>query len=62
MTTRDYEKFAREIKQHVPNTAVDFHGLKIAARIAANVFAEDNPRFNQARFFDACGLSNVEEL
>ncbi len=57
MTKKDYEKLAKMVKEHRQND----DGLNSAtiASIADSlscICELDNPRFNRARFFTACGM------
>ena len=54
LTRKTYEAQAAIIKKHVPTAGRDAC-YDIATDIA-NYFANDNPRFDRARFFEACGL------
>lgn len=57
MTRKDYEKMATVIRSHRKDD--DGTSSAVIASIAidlAQVFATDNPRFDRARFFGACGL------
>lgn len=65
MTRRDYEKFARRISAEVRDAsnagtqalrATMRQTLYNTAQLCADVFVEDNPRFDKARFIKACGL------
>jgi len=55
MTRKDYEKFARMLKMlgdcHV---SYDPAILKIVCEATADIFKEDNPHFDRARFLEAC--------
>lgn len=61
MSRKDYEKFARMIRARVDATNDQtphevFDRLEYAAKLAADVFVEDNPRFDKQRFLTACGV------
>lgn len=67
MTKKDYELIAgalagamgADIDSDV--IARDYRfGVKEAARRIARVLANDNPRFDQDRFNQACGIGGVE--
>ena len=61
MTSKDYQKFVLVLRnKYAPVAAAGktpsyllwrqiVHGV-------ADVFAEDNPRFNRAKFYEACGM------
>ena len=64
MTRKDYEKIAAIIKNHAPNgdnsmfdAGFDMAVTNIANDLAA-MMAQDNPRFDRARFLKACGLGD----
>ena len=50
MTRKDYILFAARIAR-IPNRYI----ADIVADVVADVLAKDNPRFDRARFVDACG-------
>jgi hypothetical protein len=54
LTRKVYEAQAAIIKKHVPTAGRD-HCYELATDIA-NYFANDNPRFDRTRFFEACGF------
>jgi hypothetical protein len=59
MTRKDYEKFARMLRNELnaSGTSKEFRScVEYAAGVAARVFAEDNPRFDKQRFLTACGV------
>lgn len=63
MTRKDYEKIAKVIKFYAPNgddsmfdAGFDTAVMNIANDIAA-MLAQDNPRFDCARFLKACGIT-----
>lgn len=76
MTKKDYIKFAAMIKARVDelhsevkqvNQLTDYSNLrgKLSevqhfAGEMANIFADDNDRFDSDRFLKACGVKNVE--
>ena len=51
MTRKHYEKVAEIVKE--ATTRAKF------AKELAEMFAEDNPRFDEARFYIACGVGIV---
>ena len=57
MTRKDYWKFAEMLKNtpHLHDDAAESMWERIVIR-TANIFQEDNPRFNRERFYEACGL------
>jgi hypothetical protein len=69
MTKKDYVKIAAALAQHAPSGApawaksADADCKRAMARVwslcctnIADVMAGDNPRFDRARFYAACGL------
>ena len=60
MTRKDYvaiaERIAETRKYHERDEAVD--ALDFLARDLAQHMANDNPRFNRARFLKACGVQS----
>ncbi len=57
MTRKDYEKIAKIVREHRQNDD-GFNSATIGsiADSLACICEEDNPRFNRARFFTACGM------
>lgn len=55
MSRKHYEVIARAILASA-DTA-DYSAREYAAVLFADVAEQDNPRFNRARFYAACGLS-----
>lgn len=60
-SARLYNAVAKSLKGHaVMATEVGeddvYEGIGIAARAIAQVFADDNPRFDRERFLSACGV------
>ena len=67
MTKRHFEAFARYLAINLEEAKV--YGepgeldevrpqVAFAARVFANVASEHNPRFDRARFYRACGLTD----
>ncbi len=64
MTKKDYVKFAEMVKYNRANTGTGmdetFAGYRVAcndfAYAMADIFKEDNPRFDRDRFLKACGI------
>ena len=57
MTRKDYEKLARVIREHRQNDDGLASGtIASIADSLACVCEADNPRFNRATFFTACGM------
>ena len=65
MTKKDFKAIADVIKYHIdsnsddPQFSIDRNcklTLESLAQDLAVVFASDNPRFDQDRFLEACGL------
>ena len=57
LSRKVYEVQAAIIKKHLVKA-----GVSVCYDIAtdlANYFANDNPRFDRTRFFEACGLDEV---
>jgi hypothetical protein len=62
MTKKDYVKIAAAIKD---GTWIDGAGAPIIRarsfiRSLMGIMAEDNPRFDRARFWKACGMPEAE--
>ena len=57
LSRKVYEVQAAIIKKHLPTAGPDAC-YDIATDIA-NYFANDNPRFDRTRFFEACGLDGL---
>ena len=58
MTKKDYIKIAKILK----TTELEPHKRASLAASFASVCRGDNPNFDVQRFFDACGLAQIEEL
>ena len=68
MTRKDYVNFADAIRSHVatlsdvPPGMIPHPSIKQSAKGMANIIADvcqkDNPRFDRARFMEACGLTD----
>jgi len=58
MTRKDYKEIASVIRRHrSEDTSGTMSGtLSMVADSLALVFQADNPRFDRARFFVACGM------
>ena len=54
MTKKDYQAIARAFYQTGQETLRESETWQILRRKIADVFAADNPRFNRARFMEAC--------
>lgn len=56
MTKRDYIKFAEmiriELKSREPE--ISWPTRVVITRLVADIFANDNPRFNREKFYKAC--------
>jgi hypothetical protein len=64
MTRKDYEAIAERIAQNAEKYQYD-RGADIVAEIAedlAEIFADENPRFDRDRFIDACGVYSLRGL
>ena len=55
MTRKDYVAFAQIVKE-LDEFRFDNVMVEAAVRMA-RLFAADNPRFDDRRFFDACGIN-----
>ena len=65
MSKKDYERIAAEVRrtihaERLTSTASWAHGMRegmfeFTGNLAQS-FAEDNPRFDRARFLKACGI------
>lgn len=53
-TRRNYEQIAAVIAPHHA-----YSGMRDVATALAAIFAADNPRFDRARFMQACGFPEV---
>ena len=53
MTKKDYIKFARLFKEI---GVYDCSDTLLIVKRTADIFAEDNGRFDRGRFLDACGV------
>lgn len=66
MTRKDYVLIAQALKAHAPEVSAytqyadgfNTAHAKIAAKLADSL-ARDNPRFDRARFLEACGVGNA---
>jgi len=57
MTRKDYDKFAAMLALELSCWEYgDRAPVQGVIRATASIFAQDNPRFDRARFYDACGL------
>ena len=65
MTRKDYETIAAAIKAAAQNIDPDYsretvnnmlHGVIMSAHALADALAQENPRFDRARFLKACGV------
>lgn len=62
MTRKDYVAIAAmfnkrgELARNIQNTAVRLTHYREIAGDLADVLAQDNPRFDRARFLKACGI------
>jgi len=58
MTRKSYEVIASVIRRHrsEDTSGVSSGTLSMVADSLALVFQADNPRFDRARFFTACGM------
>lgn len=57
MSKKDYQAMARvlySVRRFAPYEGGQEHMLSEVTREVANVFAADNPRFDRARFIEAC--------
>lgn len=59
MTRKDYIKFAKLISDIADNETMAVDGGTLVVKLA-DLFKEDNPNFNQSKFFDACCV-NVKD-
>ena len=61
MTRKDYIRFAAMLKQERVfkggSLAQDMIMARFTAKIA-DIFEQDNPRFNRAKFLKACGVES----
>lgn len=65
MTKKDYIKFAQMLKREQPATLYSIDESDVTTvtwqcivESTADIFAEDNPRFDRERFLRACGLTS----
>ena len=60
MTRKDYVKFAAMLKAMRADTATYLaeEMVNVVCANTADIFAEDNPRFDHDRFFTACGVKS----
>ena len=57
MTKKSYEMIAREIRRHrLDDNGTGSGMLASVTDSLAVIFETDNPRFDRARFFTACGM------
>ena len=61
MTRKDYRLIAAALKaaRAEANNAHEFLANSIAARVLANALANDNPRFDRAKFLEAAGVETA---
>ncbi len=67
MTKKDYELIARELKsQHElldynsgKITGSDISVYEMSCKLWAQTLSTENPRFNEAKFLEACGVKAV---
>jgi hypothetical protein len=71
MTRKDYVKFAKMFKEQMEilrfevqrGRTIKSAGAHLIllelARETADIFAEDNPNFNRAKFLAACGMEEI---
>lgn len=57
MTKKDFELIAQAIEAVVRRYPVDVLPLLRVASSVADSLAEDNPKFDRARFLTACGVA-----
>lgn len=64
MTKKHYEAIAKVIKQNLPpencfttNASIAYSTLTTIAEELAELFAQDNPRFQRIKFLVACGIN-----
>ena len=60
MTRKDYTAFAAELIEIKPpkRKRSAYLQWETCVRRVAHVFADDNPRFDRERFYDAAGFNN----
>lgn len=74
MTKKDYIKFAAMLNTHIDNTqksiglstthdVLEYHTARLTeveaiVRDVADIFQDDNPRFDRDRFLQACGIKS----
>lgn len=60
MTRKDYEAFAAAFRPLVIRSAseplTEYHTMMLVVGKTADIFARDNPHFDRARFYTACGI------
>ena len=56
MTRKDYELIAKVFK-NAQELTTERAGVGVTAYLLANELAQDNPRFDRARFLSACGVA-----
>lgn len=56
MTKKHYEAIANIIVSQYDNANINDYGRYRIACELADYFASDNPRFDRARFLEACGV------
>lgn len=63
MTRKDYVAIAQELSAIMPSPAVDgqekYDVWYSCCHAVAQVFGDDNPRFDYKRFYDACHALTV---
>ncbi len=59
MTRKDYERLAAALKASKPlaEDAAQQHGWRLACHAVSNALADENTRFDSARFLLACGVA-----
>jgi len=64
MTRKDYKAFAAEFRPLVIRSAsepsTEHHTMLLVVGRTADIFARDNPRFDRARFYTACGYEGYK--
>ena len=66
MTKKHYEAIAAILEKYrnAPLYEADYSDYRTAEHIAAELadyFATDNPRFDRARFWQACGIESCDK-
>jgi len=68
MTRKDYEATARVIRRNLERAhnygaqVREVLAVQDIAQEMADIFASDNPRFDRAKFLEACGLEATARL